>query len=256
METIIKNTREVGTSAGVLLPKSWLNKQVVVTLFEPSINKIAKDVLEGIFEHKLNEEVKGIYLYGSYSRRDFEFNSDIDILIITKNTNKIINYYNYELLFVSEESFSKNLPNNLNSISMLKEIKVILNKELIDKYRSQKYSFNMKKSLSEIENVLKINKSAVKTCQEKRINVPDGVVYSVVLRLRELYLIKCLLFDKKYAQKDFLNFAGEKAYSAYSRVKRNEKEINNLSGEETINLLLLSERWLKELKEQKKELKV
>jgi len=33
METIIKHTREVGTSAGVLLPKSWLNKQVVVTIF-------------------------------------------------------------------------------------------------------------------------------------------------------------------------------------------------------------------------------
>ena len=88
MENIIKSTREVGTSAGVLLPRSWLNKQVVVTLFEPSKEKIAQDVFEIIFKYDLNEEVKGIYLFGSYSRKDFYFNSDIDVLILTKDTNK------------------------------------------------------------------------------------------------------------------------------------------------------------------------
>jgi len=62
MESITKQTREVGTSAGVLLPRSWLNKQVVVTLFEPSRDKIAKDVIEELFKHDLNEEIKGIYL--------------------------------------------------------------------------------------------------------------------------------------------------------------------------------------------------
>lgn len=256
METIVKNTREVGTSAGVLLPKSWLNKQVVVTLFEPSLDKITKDVIEKIFKYKLNEEVKGIYLYGSYSRGDFEFNSDIDILVITQNTNKLVTEDNYELLLVSEKSFSKNLPDNLNSLSILKEIKVLLNKELIDKYKDKKHSFNMRKNLSEIENILKINQSSIKTFQENKMNVPDGIAYSVVLRLRELYLIKCLFSNKKYAQKDFLKFTGEKIHSAYSRVKRNEKELNNLFAEEIINLMNLSEKWLKELKEQKKELKV
>jgi len=248
MENIVKQTREVGTSAGVLLPRSWLNKQVVVTLFEPSKEKIAQDIVECIFAHNLNEEVKGIYLFGSYSRRDFDFNSDIDILIITQNTSKLINYNNYEILLISESSFAKNLPNNLNYLSILKEIKVIFNKELIEKYKLKKCKINAKKFLSEIDRIFKINKDAIRTCEENNMNIPDGIVYSVVLRLRELYLIKCLFSKKIYYKKDFLELVGNKVYSAYLRIKRNEKELNNLSPNELISIIDLSEKWLKELK--------
>jgi predicted nucleotidyltransferase len=256
METITKQTREVGTSAGVLLPRSWLNKQVVVTLFEPSKEKILQDIISCLFTHDLNEEVKGIYLYGSYARGDFDFNSDIDILIITQNTNKLINYNNYEILLVSESSFSKNLSNNLNYLSFLKEMKVILNKELIEKYKAKEYNFNIKKSLSEIAEVFKINQDSINLCKDNNLNLPDGIVYSVVLRLRELYLMKCLLSKKSYSKKDFLELIGDKAYTAYLRIKRNEKELNNLSPNELINIMKLSKKWLKELKEQKKGLKV
>lgn len=249
MVGIVKHTREVGTSAGVLLPRSWLNKQVVVTLFEPSKEKIAKDIIEYLFENNLNEEVKGVYLFGSYSRGDFDFNSDIDILIITQNTNKLVNYNNYEILLVSEDSFSKNLPNNLNYLSILKEMRVIFNKELIEKYRIKKYKFNIKKSLSEIDKIFKINKDAVKMCKENNMNVPDGIIYSMVLRMRELYLIKCLFSDKIYYKKDFLELVGDKVYSAYLRIKRNEKELNNLPPNELINTLDLSEKWLEEIRE-------
>jgi len=248
MEKIVKQTREVGTSAGVLLPRSWLNKQVVVTLFKPSEEKIAKDVLEIIFKYNLNEETNGIYLFGSYSRGDFDFNSDIDILILTKDTNKLINYNNYEILLVSEGSFPKNLPNNLNYLSMLKEIKVIFNKELIEKYQNKKIKFNFKKILSEIEGIFNINKDTIRVCEENNMNIPDGIVYSLILRLRELYLIKCFFSKKSYYKKDFLRFIGEKVYSAYLRIKRNEKESNNLLPHEANRIINLSEKWLKELK--------
>jgi len=256
METIIKQTREVGTSAGVLLPRSWLNKQVVVTLFKPSKEKILQDIIGCLFKHNLNEEVKGVYLYGSYAREDSDFNSDIDILIITQNTNKLINYGNYEILLVSENSFSKNLLNNLNYLSFLKEMKVILNKELIEKYKTKEYNFNIQKNLSEIKGVLKINQESINMCKENNLKLPDGVAYSIVLRLRELYIMKCLFSKKHYSKKDFLEFIGDRAYSAYLRIKRNEKELNNLSPDELRNLVELSKKWLKELKEQKKVLKV
>src|SRR3989338_10016233 len=80
MEIIVKQTREVGTSAGVLLPRRWLNKQVVVTLFSPSIEEIAVDVFRILFKNNLNDEIRGIYLVGSYARGDYSPDSDIDIL--------------------------------------------------------------------------------------------------------------------------------------------------------------------------------
>ena len=248
METIVKQTREVGTSAGVLLPRKWLNKQVVVTLFSPSKEEIAKDVITLLIKNNLNEDTKGVYLTGSYARGDYDSNSDIDILVITEKTNKLINYNNYEILFVSEENLLKNL-SNLYYTSMLKEAETIINKCLIEKYSKNKPKLNIKETLKEIENILKINKDTVESCKEKKKNVPDGIVYSTVLRLRELYLIKCILSSKTYSKKDFLKITGEETYSAYNRVKRNEKEINNISPDEIIHLLDISEKWAKELKE-------
>ncbi len=256
METLIKQTRELGTSAGVLLPRKWLNKQVVVTLHIPSKEDITLDVFKILFEQNLNEEAKGIYLFGSYVRGDYDFNSDIDILVITQNANKIIKNENYEILLVSEKNFLKNLPYSLNYLSMLKEMKVILNKELIEKYRSGNIKLDIKDILKEIERIIKINEDSLATCKESKQNIPDGIVYSVVLRLRELYLIKCLLLRKQYYKDDFLKFAGDKTYSAYLRVKRDEKEVDNISYEEIKNIADLSLKWLRELKEQKKELKV
>lgn len=256
METLVRQTRELGTSAGVLLPRKWLNKQVVVTLYSPSKEEIGMRVIKILFERNLNEEAKGIYLFGSYARGDYEFNSDIDVLVLTKNVNKLIREENYEILFVSEKNFLKNLPSNLNYLSMLREMKVILNKELVEKRYAEIGKIDIKNMLKEIGGVIKINEESLEDCRKSRQNIPDGIVYSIVLRARELYLIKCLFLKKNYHKEDFLKFVGDKAHIAYNRVKREEKELNNISYEEIKSLLDLSLKWLKELKEQKKQLKV
>ena len=66
MEQITKQTREVGTSAGVLLPRSWLNKKVVVSLAEKTFEEISRDVIDQLVKEGLLNEVKGIYLIGKY----------------------------------------------------------------------------------------------------------------------------------------------------------------------------------------------
>jgi len=249
METLIKQTREVGTSAGVLLPRKWLNKQVVVTLLQPSKEEIAKEVMEIILKNNINEEIKGVYLYGSYARGDYDPYSDIDLLMITKETNKLINHGNYEVLLISEENFSKNLPDSLYYTSMLKELKTIINKDLIERYSISKYRLNVKRVLNEIGRVLKINKDTVKICEDNNKKIPDGIAYSIVLRLRELYLLKCLRSNKSYSKEDFLKICGDKNYFAYIRIKRNEKELREIIPKEMEILLDLSEKWLKELKD-------
>lgn len=256
MQTIVKQAREVGTSAGVLLPRSWLNKRVVVTLFSPSKEEMAKDILDILVKMNLNEEVKGIYLFGSYARGDYDSDSDIDVLAITEKTNKLIDQGSYEITLISEQNFSKNLLFSLYYLTIIKEAKTIINKELLVKYLSKRWKFKIKNLLTEIERIIEINRDVAEICLQNRKNVPDGIVYSIVLRLRELYLLKCLISNKIYSKKDFLEITGEKIYSAYSRIKRNEKEFDNVYPSEIISLLHLSEKWLKELKERKKELKV
>lgn len=249
MQTIIKQTREVGTSAGVLLPRKWLNKQVVVTLLSPSKKDIIKEVLDILIEKDLNQQIKGIYLYGSYARGDYDAESDIDILVLTHNVNKLINHKNYEFILVSEESFSKNISNSLNYSSILKEAETIINQDLIEKYKNKKYKLNIKKLLSEIKSVLRINKESIEMYKNNNESIPDGIIYSIVLRLRELLLIKCLNSNKNYSKKEFQKWVNEKTYQAYLRIKRDDKEINNTTYTEAKSLIDLSEKWLKEIKE-------
>ncbi len=248
MKTIIKQAREVGTSAGVILPRGWLNKQVAVTLLSPSMAEITKEVFVILTENHLNEETKGVYLVGSYARGENDIDSDIDVLVITSKISKLINQDNYEIILVSEDNFSKDLSTNLNYLSMLKEIKVIINRELIEKYSNKKFELNFRKILKENEGIFKINKESIEIYEKTKKAISDGIVYSVVLRLRELYLMKCLFTEKNYSKNNFINIIGDRIYSAYLRVKRNKKEFNNIFPAEIKGLLNLSEKWLKELK--------
>ena len=246
---LVKKTREVGTSAGVLLPRSWLNKEVVVTLLHPSKEKILTNIIQYLIDNKLSEDIKGIYLYGSHARNEAQPESDIDVLVITQKTNKLIKQNNYEILIVSEENFAKNLSQSLAYLSFLQEAQALLNKELLNQYKQKNIKVNLGKQIKEIKSIMKINEEAINTCKNYNRKIPMGIVYSIILRLRELYLIKCLKSKKEYSNKDFLNFITEKVYSIYLKVKRNEKNQKSTTPDELINLISLSKKWLKEVKD-------
>ena len=106
METLLKHAVRLGNSAGVLLPKEWLGNEVRVTLIEKPIN-IKQDILK-IVEPFL-DEVIGIYITGSYARGEQKHDSDIDILVITENKNKIINLGKYHIIVVSLKEIKKAL---------------------------------------------------------------------------------------------------------------------------------------------------
>jgi len=246
--TLIKQTRKVGTSAGVILPISWMNKEVSVTLLNPSNKKILLDINEILFERGLNEETNGIYLFGSYARNDFEYDSDIDILVITENTNKLIKEGNYEIILISKRNFEKNLAKSLNLLSMIAEAKPLFNSGLIEKYKKVTLKKeNLKLFLSEIEKILDIDYDSIKECEENNLKIPDGIVYSIILRLRELYIIKCLINKKAYKKSKFKEIAGE-TYQAYSRIKKNNVELNNSQLNKLIKLFDIGKKWLTELK--------
>ncbi len=249
METIVKQTRAVGTSAGVLLPRSWLDKKVVVTLEEKTLDIIARDVIEVLIKKNFLDEIKGMYLVGSYARGDYDVGSDIDVLVITKSVNKVIDYYDYEITLVSEKKFLKNLASNLYSLVSVREAKPIINKEMIENFQKVSPKLNLKKMIKEIESIVKINVEVFEILKETNQNVPDSTLYSLVLRLREIYFIRSILKKHIPKKKDFLKFVKKDIYDAYLRVKGNKKELNSTSLKDGVRMLELLKKWLKELKE-------
>lgn len=248
MEILIKQTIKLGNSAGVILPKNWENKKVRVEIVEDSI---INDVFEILKENDLLFDVIGIYLAGSYARGEETPDSDIDLFVITGSINRKIKRGKYDILLISKDKLEKNLKKSLYIYSMVKEARSILNNSLITEYRKNKVKLPLGKILEEIKSVLKINREIIEIDEEMNKPVRDGTAYSVVLRLRELFLIECLLKNKPYTNNNFLKIIEKNnsrdIYEAYLRVKNNSKEKNNLGLPKILNLLEYSKKLIKEI---------
>lgn len=252
MDALVKQAIKLGNSAGVILPKGWEYRKVKVELVEDSITR---DVFDIIGENGLLSDVIGVYLAGSYAREEERPNSNIDILIVTEKTNKIVKRGNYELLFVSENSLDKNITRSLYIYSMIREAKVILNNSLIRKYKYEKFS-SYKEIIKEINSMIKFNRESVGTAKEIQGKVLDGMAYSIVLRLRELFLLDCFLKDKNYSSRKFIEIiekkASKEAYEAYLRIKNDLRPKNNVNPEDAEKLLDYSEELVRIIRDGKK----
>ena len=251
---LIKTTVKIGNSAGVLLPRKYLNSQVKIVL-EPL--NIEKDVLDILMEEGILNRVLGAYVIGSYARNEQEIESDVDILVITSDINKRIKREKYDLLLVTKETLEKQLKNNIIPLlPMLTEAKSIINKELLTKYKNIKLTKkNLKWYLEVTKSGLKVNKAALKIASESESKyISDAIAYSLVLHLRSLYIVNQLLKNKLWSNKELIKIikkiTGSKiAYEGYLRVKADKKPKEQLPMNEAA---LLLEYISDKLKEQEK----
>jgi len=245
-EQLIRKVTKIGNGAHIFAPKEWLGEEVIIIKSAGTLKERILSLLKDQLEH-----IEGIYLYGSYAREDHDLESDIDLLIISDKKQRIKSP-KYEIISISKDNIEKAIKSNpILMYSLLSEARPIMNSPLLerlkDEYKPKKRY--LETSLKEISGILKINKEAIEDCIHEKRNVPDGIVYSIVLRLRELHLARLLLSGKPYNKKGFLDLIGSKAYSAYLRIKRDEKELDNANPGDIAGLIELSEKWLKELKD-------
>jgi len=250
---IIKKTFKLGNSAGVLLPVEWKDKEVAIKLIDKSISQ---EIFEILDKENLLKNTIGIFLAGSYARGEETESSDIDILIITDNINKQIKIGKYEIIFVSKNKFDKTILKSLFFAFLINEAKAILNESLLKYYKIKTAKILIKRHLNEIESVTKINENSVDISEEFREKVSDEILYSIILRLRELYLIACLKNNKNPSKNEFLvtlkKIASEESYNAYLRVKNDLKTKKVISVNEARALIGEIKRRLKNLKYGKK----
>ena len=116
--------------------------------------------------------------------------------------------------------------------SIIFEAKPIINAKLLnelrEKYRPNSKSFN--EFLRSTKNIIKVNKEFLSS-EKKEYVSGEAVVYSLILRLRGLYIINSLLNKKSYSNKDFKmwiknnlpNLDFDSIYGNYISSKNNEK---------------------------------
>ena len=256
---IIRPIVKVGNSSGVVLPKNWYGGKAKIELVEKPLN-IKKDLLE-ILEGYL-AKVLGVYLSGSYARGEEKESSDVDVLVITSDLNKVIKKGKYYIILISKKILENTLKKNVLPLRpMVKEAKTILNESLIREYKGTLLTKrNLKFHLETTKSALEINKSLVLLDKEKNLNSSDGVSYSLVLRLRGVYIVDCLIKNKMWSTKELKNLikkvsGSSEAYSGYLRVKNDEKNQENLKTEEAEKIINYvskkineQEKWLRKIK--------
>jgi len=247
---LVREVSKWGNSAGVLLPREWMGKQVQIVLVDRS-EEIRKEVLD-ILGNYLSD-VLGIYLVGSYARNEQNKDSDIDILVISEQNNKEIESGKYSISIVPLLSIKKALMKRpLSILPRLREAKVLLNSKLLDELKGTKIEKKyLKEYISETKSMLEINKYLLST--EKDLVISNEIIYSLVLRLRGLYLAKSLIEGKIGTKKGFVRLIslaiGEEAETLqdiYVCVKNNIKTKKRLSKETVNKIVELLERELEE----------
>lgn len=206
-----KIVQQIGNGAHIYLPKEMVGKKVLVTLVEKTIENIEEEIYE-ILKPYL-KHIKGIYLHGSYARNEQTPDSDIDILIITDKKIQIKKKINeYEIISATEEEIEKTINNNAVLIlPILKEAKPILNQQVIEKYKKEELTKkNTKWYIETTESSLKLAKYII---DEKYVKDMPGTVYPLIMRLRGLYMIKSLIRNKKYSNKEVINYLVKKGIS-------------------------------------------
>ena len=251
---IIKQAFKLGNSAGVILPIEWKDKKVVIKLIDKSIQQ---EIIEILDERDLLKNTIGIFLAGSYARGEETESSDIDILVVTDCIDKQIKIGKYEIILISKNKFEKAIIKNLYLVSLINEAKVILNNDFLKYYKDKTSKILIKKHLDEIKSITKINEGFVKIDEELGEKVADETLYSIVLRLRELYLIECLKNNKNQSNKEFVNLiriiASEESYNAYLRTKNDSKSKKVIPVNEAKALINEIKRRVRNLEHGKKE---
>lgn len=250
-----KIVQKFGNSGHVIVSKEYVGKRIKFELRPKTFEDIKSEVLEILKPYF--EDVIGIYLYGSYARNEQNIDSDVDTLVITNTKLKIIdNTDGYTIISATLKELENILSTNAVLIlPIVKEAKTIINPELLEKYKGYKFTKkNTKPFLESTAKILELNKKGI------QLDFDIGsLVYSLMLRIRGLLMIKIIMNNKLYSK--FLLFRYlenngftinkiEELYRIYSN-ERNDikvKKSNIILKNDAEKLLSIAGNLLKEVK--------
>lgn len=259
-DELVKKVVPFGNGSIVYTPKKWIGQTVRIILEEEPLD-IKQTIMEQL--NPFLEHIKGVFLFGSFARNEQTKGSDIDVLVIADKSFKLEKKGRIDFTVFDEKTLKKELKGNdpFYTFFMLQEAKPILNEELLRELKKLKINkFDFKWLLEESESALKIAQEFLKLDKgEKRKKLDSTpIIFTIVLRLRRLFLVQCLLENKKYSNKEFKKFlnnkglssqAVEEIYAIYQAERDDKKTEKSVSIEDTEKLYQTAIGEIKKMKE-------
>jgi len=248
-EEIKRIATPVGNGSHIIVPKEWEGYEIVLTrIIESDPKKEILTILEPYFEN-----IIGVYIYGSYARKESRKGSDIDIMVITdKKISGIEVKKPFDITFLEEEKIdSLKKRNPVLFYSFLFEAEPILNAGYLEQLRKKEIKVVKRyfmDYLEDSERVIKINKGFLELDQSSNVKFVDAnLIYSLILRLRGMFIIDNLLKGEKFSNNSFLKILRDKLahdpqsyydlYRAFIDNRKPKGKIYVLEAGKFINLL-------------------
>ena len=263
-EQIIRKVSAVGNGAHIFAPKEWIDEKVLL-IRVPKLS-LKEEIIKMLEPHLAN--IAGVYLYGSYARGEQEKDSDIDILIISNKEFKI-NKKDFDVRIVDIARLDNSIKKSpLLFYSIINEAKPIINSSLLEELKRKEINLSyFKEFIESSKRIIKINKGFIDLDKEESDYVEStSVIYSLILRLRGVFLVKQIIKRKKYSNKLFrkwlmknvkINY--EEIYKDYRAIRDNKETKSRIKikqAEELLSLLkkeiIRLEKRMKNGKERKK----
>ena len=230
-EQLRKKVMRSGNCGAIWVPREWLGEEIIVTRLETPKLSIKEEITKILIPHL--ENIVGIYLYGSYARKEETSGSDIDILVIAKNKFKLKNLKKFDINIISIDGLKNKIKKDIFLYSTIKESTPIINSFLLKELKAIKFNF---KNLKWFKETTKISIKEIKEFIELDKLEGDhilslNVIYSLILRLRGVFLIKCLKNNKVFSNKLFKkwitkhisDYEFKQVYSIYRALRDNKK---------------------------------
>lgn len=122
---IIKKTVKVGNSAGVILPKRFLNCEAKITIIKRPVN-VKKVILRELDDFL--KDIIGIYVFSK---------NPLEVLAVSHNTEKIIEKEKIRIMIVSLPELRKNLKMKQQLKDKIMSAETIINEHLINEIRKE-----------------------------------------------------------------------------------------------------------------------
>lgn len=238
-EQIVKTVVKSGNGGAVWVPKDWLGEQVFVILPEKPKLSVKEKIMAALEPYL--KDIMAVAVYGSYARNEQERGSDIDVLVITSGQKTGLKFKegNLDIVSLSLDKLKTAIEKYpALYYQIVQEAVPLINASVLEELKDVKIGKeSFKLYMRETEEHLKSSRELLELDKIEGQYVKSySVLYSAMLRLRALFIIKCILENEKFSNKKFKGFLLGKgldigelsaSYKAY-RLVRDEMSIGSL----------------------------
>lgn len=237
-EQIVKTVVKSGNGGAVWVPKDWLGREVIVILPEKPKLELKQKVIH-LLEPYL-EDIISVGIYGSYARNEQTKDSDVDVLVITKDKNLRLSFKEEKIDIVSFpiEKFRKAIEMYpIIYYQIVQEAEPLINAYVLEELKNIKISKeNFKEYIKDTREHMQSSRELIGLDKIDSAYLKSySVLYSAILRLRGLFIMKCILKNNKFSNMKFKKWViglglnkqeFEDFYNVYRQLRDNKSAKN------------------------------